>query len=102
MSFCQKIGKKYTALNAQEKPEASISLTDFNKIVHEVKNPLTIINNYLYILGRKLDEDHPAKEEIEFIKEEMERVSSILAKAKNHNQQTNGEQHTEINHLLDK
>jgi signal transduction histidine kinase/HD-like signal output (HDOD) protein len=95
------IGKKYAALNTDAEPEESISLTDFNKIVHEVKNPLTIINNYLYILGRKLDEDHPAKEEINFIKEEMERVGAILAKARERDQFVSGAKNTDINKLLD-
>lgn len=95
------IGKKYAAFNWAKEPEDSISLTDFNKIVHEVKNPLTIINNYLYILGRKLDEDHSAKEEINFIKEEMERVGTILAKARNRDQYVSGAKNTDINKLLD-
>lgn len=95
------IGKRYAHLCAAEPEEESISLTEFSKIVHEVKNPLTIINNYLYILARKLDEDHPAKEEIDFIKEEMERVSSILAKARDRDRYPAGAQETDINHLLE-
>jgi len=95
------IGKKYLSLDAEKEPEGSISLTDFNKIVHEVKNPLTIINNYLYILGKKLDEDHSAKEEIDFIKEEMDRVGAILAKARNRDQYVSGAKNTNINKLLE-
>jgi len=94
------IGKKYLEFNVTEPDEESISLTDFNKIVHEVKNPLTIINNYLYILGRKLDEDHPAREEINFIKEEMERVGAILANARERQHQPGGSQHTDLNKLI--
>lgn len=96
----RQIGKKYAAFNWAKEPEDSISLTDFNKIVHEVKNPLTIINNYLYLLGRKLDEDHPAKEEINFIKEEMDRVGTILTKARNRDQYVSGAKNTDINKLL--
>lgn len=95
------IGKKYVRIDDSETTEESISLTEFNKIVHEVKNPLTIINNYLYILGKKLDEDHPAKEEIDFIKEEMERIGSILAKARDRDRHTGGSQETDLNRLLD-
>lgn len=94
------IGKKYFTISKAEEPDDSISLTDFNKIVHEVKNPLTIINNYLYILGRKLDTDHPATEEIDFIKEEMERVVKILAMANNQEHPVSGSDQTQINNLL--
>lgn len=97
----KEIGKKYSAIHSAEDPEASISLTDFNKIVHEVKNPLTIINNYLYILGKKLEVDHPAKEEIDFIKEEIERVGTIFTKARNREQYVSGAKNTDINKLLD-
>jgi signal transduction histidine kinase/HD-like signal output (HDOD) protein len=48
------------------------------KVVHEANNPLTIINNYLYILGMKLDEDHDAREELDIIKEEITRVGKII------------------------
>ncbi|WP_161947664.1 HDOD domain-containing protein [Malonomonas rubra] len=94
------IGKKYLEFNAAEPDEENISMTEFNKIVHEVKNPLTIINNYLYILGRKLEEDHPALEEIDFIKEEMERVGVILANARERQQQPGGAQQVDLNKLI--
>ncbi|MBN2793077.1 MAG: hypothetical protein JXQ81_11265, partial [Desulfuromonadales bacterium] len=50
------------------------------KLVHEVNNPLSIINNYLHILGMKLGKDNPAAEEISIIKEEITRVGDILAR----------------------
>ncbi|NOY14234.1 MAG: HDOD domain-containing protein [Deltaproteobacteria bacterium] len=95
------IGKKYFAVSLAEEPEDSISLTDFNKIVHEVKNPLTIINNYLYILGKKLDTDHSAREEIRFIKEEIERVTVILAKARSRDKAIDGTLQADVNKLLE-
>lgn len=48
------------------------------KVVHEANNPLGIINNYLHILGMKLGEDHPVQNELEIIKEEIERVGRII------------------------
>jgi HD-like signal output (HDOD) protein/signal transduction histidine kinase len=48
------------------------------EMVHEANNPLGIINNYLDILGIKLDEEHPAKEQLGIIKEEIKRVGDIL------------------------
>ncbi len=94
------IGKKYFLITQAEGSEDCISLTTYDKIVHEVRNPLTIINNYLYILGRKLDDDHPAKEEISFIKDEMERVGAILVKARGSELQVDGTSRTDINKLL--
>jgi len=48
------------------------------KVVHEVNNPLGIINNYLHILGMKLGEDHQVQGELDIIKEEIERVGKII------------------------
>lgn len=71
---------------SNEKDQTSImSTVDFRKVAHEISNPLTIINNYLYILGKKIDNDHPAQEEIKFISEEIERAGNILLRAKDPN-----------------
>jgi HD-like signal output (HDOD) protein/signal transduction histidine kinase len=48
------------------------------KVVHEANNPLGIINNYLHILGMKLGEEHPVLEELEIIREEIDRVGKII------------------------
>ena len=45
------------------------------KLGHEINNPLSIINNYLYLLGLKLDKDQ--KEEVKVIQEEIDRVAQI-------------------------
>ena len=78
----QEIGRKYFALTREDSQSTGMTLVDFKKIAHEVSNPLTIINNYLYMLGKKIDNDHPAQEEIKFISEEIERVGNILRRAK--------------------
>ena len=93
------IGKKYQSFSTTDQNGDSISLSDFNKIVHEVKNPLTIIKNYLYILANKL-EDHPATEEINFIKREMARVEVILSRTKRNDQVAEVQKCTDINQLL--
>ena len=46
------------------------------KISHEANNPLSIINNYLYLLGMKLGDQSP--DEIKLIQEEINRVSDII------------------------
>jgi len=48
------------------------------KISHEVSNPLTIIKNYLKILGKKLAEQNIAQDEITIINEEIDRIIMIL------------------------
>lgn len=45
------------------------------KLGHEINNPLSIINNYLYLLSLKLGSEH--SDQIRIIQEEIERVSNI-------------------------
>ncbi len=48
------------------------------EVQHEVRNPLSIMNNYLGILSHKLDNDKPAQEDVQTIKSEIERINLIL------------------------
>jgi len=48
------------------------------EVLHEVRNPLSIMNNYLGILSYKLENDKPAQEDVQTIKAEIERISHIL------------------------
>ncbi|MBE9559590.1 MAG: HDOD domain-containing protein [Proteobacteria bacterium] len=48
------------------------------EVLHEVRNPLSIMNNYLGILSYKLESDKPAQEDVQTIKSEIERISLIL------------------------
>ena len=50
------------------------------EVIHEVRNPLSIINNYLEILGIKLEGDDPAQQGLETIRSEIFRINSILEK----------------------
>jgi len=50
------------------------------EVIHEVRNPLSIINNYLEILGIKLEGDDPAQQDLETIRSEIHRINSILEK----------------------
>ncbi len=80
--LCHEIGQK--CLGSMNKPPQAegMSIVDFRKVAHEVSNPLTIINNYLYMLGKKIGDEHSAQEEIKFISEEIDRVGNILLRAK--------------------
>jgi signal transduction histidine kinase/HD-like signal output (HDOD) protein len=48
------------------------------EVLHEVRNPLSIMNNYLGILSYKLENDKPAQEDVQTIKSEIVRISQIL------------------------
>jgi len=48
------------------------------EIVHEVNNPLSIVKNYVHILSSRLDENDAAHEELQIIREELERAGNIL------------------------
>lgn len=78
----RELAKKFLSFKKEDNQPQGMSLVDFRKVAHEVSNPLTIINNYLYMLGKKIDSDHPAQEEIKFISEEIERTGQILLRAK--------------------
>jgi nitrogen-specific signal transduction histidine kinase len=95
------IADKYFSLHQKAIQPAGMSNADFRKIAHEISNPLTIINNYLYMLGKKIDAEHSAQEEIKFISEEIERVGSILLRAKDPAAPTkNKHRQVNINKLL--
>jgi len=50
------------------------------KVSHEVNSPLSIIKNYLNLLGMKLGDEDVAQDEIRIINEEITRISDILGK----------------------
>jgi len=52
------------------------------KIIHEVNNPLTIINNYLELLSMDMDKDSDNKQHLQTIKSEVDRVGKILLQLK--------------------
>lgn len=66
--------------NATEQPYDKTSQLEhrIREALHEVNNPLSIMNNYLGILSYKLKDDKPAQENIQTIKAEIDRISHIL------------------------
>ncbi len=72
---------------------------------HEINNPLSIINNYLYLLSQKLDDDPEAAAQLNIIQEEMARVGTMVSGLK-HLMNTDEEQttpdHVDINRLIEK
>ncbi len=53
------------------------------KTVHEAANPLGIIKNYLSIMSKKLPDETKVLQEIDILKEEIDRVTQILRQMSN-------------------
>ena len=56
----------------------SASRAKARQIVHEASNPLSIIKNYIKLLGVKLPQEDPAQGDLAIIKEEIDRVTRII------------------------
>ncbi len=69
---------KQDRLNAIQSERFGASMAVARKVVHEVNNPLSIIKNYLRILGMKLSENGIAQDEIGIINEEIDRIGLML------------------------
>ena len=48
------------------------------KVIHEAGNPLSIIKNYLAVVNQKLPDDNAMIQELEILREEIDRVSLIM------------------------
>ncbi len=51
-------------------------------IIHETNNPLSVIRNYLQLLSKKLDSNDPAQNDLQTIKQEIDRISNIIIRCK--------------------
>jgi HD-like signal output (HDOD) protein/signal transduction histidine kinase len=86
--FCGEVGRALWRMQSvideqQESLEAerSQTLQQSQMLLHEVNNPLAIINNYLEVLSAELKGEHNAQQQIVILKEEIERVGKILLRA---------------------
>ncbi|MCW9014553.1 MAG: HDOD domain-containing protein [Gammaproteobacteria bacterium] len=72
------------------------------EIIHETNNPLSVIRNYLQILGKRLDSEDPAQNDINIIKEEIDRVGSIILRCADEfdEEENNSNQALNINELI--
>ncbi len=48
------------------------------EVVHEANNPLSVIHNYLHVLGARLDDETTSREQLRLIGDEIGRTSEIL------------------------
>lgn len=58
------------------------------KAIHEINNPLTVINNYLEIIAMSLDQDSENGQHLETVRSEIDRVSSLLIQLRNEQTET--------------
>ncbi|MFC1588721.1 HDOD domain-containing protein [Pseudomonadota bacterium] len=82
--FTREIAQTIYSRHSSSKTDAG--LIDFDthirEVIHEVNNPLSIINNYLEILSLKLGDENQAQTDIQTIKSEIHRVGDILQRMK--------------------
>lgn len=71
------------------------------KIAHEAGNPLGIIRNYLCIMSSKLPDDAGIGQELEILKEEIERVTQILRGMGNLAETARADQTVAVNGLIE-
>ena len=83
--FAQQSAQAITLLNTLNEQEARIksevmatATSQTRQIAHEANNPLSIIKNYIQLLGVRLSKEDPAQEDLKIIQQEIDRVSRIF------------------------
>jgi signal transduction histidine kinase/HD-like signal output (HDOD) protein len=74
--------------------------TRTRQIVHEVNNPLSIVRNYLHVLGMKLGGDHPAREDLAVMEEELQRAVTLMKQLTDSRQRVLTQEPVAINELV--
>ncbi len=88
--------------NSEEpgKPAHGSEAARISEAVHEVSNPLSVINNYLEILRLKLGDSKDTDKEFAILREEIDRVGSILLRLNKPDQQPESEW-VDVNAVID-
>lgn len=75
-------GKLYSTIaegsTQQPIPAAALDQQTLRKFVHETRNPLTTIKNYLGVMHRKIERNGMQAEELQIIDEEIDRVADLI------------------------
>jgi signal transduction histidine kinase len=106
MRFANDVGHAIGAINLTGKssvigkPQRSQLEQKIHEVLHEVRNPLSIMNNYLGILSYKLEKDKPAQEDLQTIKSEIERVNQILSRLTESESSTDKTSPVDINAII--
>jgi signal transduction histidine kinase len=83
--FAQDVAGQILQYEAQARLRADIASDNqqlyrnkAREVIHETNNPLAVIRNYLQLLSQRLDAGDPAQEDIKTIKDEIDRVGTIV------------------------
>lgn len=76
---------------APSPPDRDSEAARISEAVHEVSNPLSVINNYLEILRLKLGNSKDTDKEFAILREEIDRVGSILLRLNRPDEQPESE-----------
>ena len=71
------------------------------QVVHEAGNPLGIIKNYLMIVRQKLPEENGVRQELDILREEIDRVSHILRRLNDMTEVAPSSDSLDINSLIE-
>ena len=71
------------------------------RVIHEAGNPLGIIKSYLKILDRKLPEEVGVRQELEVLREEIDRVASIVSRMSELPDAREPDRHLDVGQLVD-
>ena len=86
--------------SVKDKQQTSQLEQRIHEVLHEVRNPLSIMNNYLGVLGFKLENDKHAQEDVQTIKSEIERVGQILRRLTESESTTDKTSAVDINAII--
>lgn len=70
--------------------DQAISQDDIRRQIHEISNPLTIIRQYIYQLRGRLESEQ-VREELDIIRDELERAGNLLVRMGDHHDPNPGE-----------
>ncbi|MEI6205567.1 MAG: HDOD domain-containing protein [Desulfuromonadales bacterium] len=90
--------------NNEEHIEANVTSRfelQARRVVHEAGNPLGIIKNYLKIVTRKIPDENDIHQELEILREEIDRVSHILQRLNSLNDASLRTGSVNINSVID-
>jgi len=77
---------RYQRLSAEQdrliEDERTRQNTEARKLVHEANNPLGVMRNYLEVLSKKLADNKSVQNPLAILKEEIDRVGSIVLRMK--------------------
>ncbi|MDO6823897.1 HDOD domain-containing protein [Marinobacter sp. 1_MG-2023] len=91
--------EKTSAYEAEKESEGinhEIAIEKLREQVHEISNPLTIIRQYLHQLRNRLD-DPSAREDLDIVRDELDRAANLLLQMNNGNTGDTGEDTSDLN-----